>query len=127
LLTPVKPQKTTASASSPPSTSRGKAGGGSGNLIESKYFASITNKLLQHWALPESLEKNPDLRAVVVVTINKDGTIADRFFENKSGNRLFDQYVIRTIEAAAPLPPNPAAKKKRRFEVGLVFSPGGIQ
>jgi colicin import membrane protein len=127
LLTPVKSQTKTAPASSTSSKSQGNAGGGSGNLIESKYFASITNKLLQHWALPESLEQNPDLRAIVVVTINKDGTIADRFFENKSGNRLFDQFVIRTIEAAAPLPPIPVAMKKRRFEVGLVFSPGGIQ
>jgi len=129
LLAPVTPQasNTQNSTSTTNSQESSGSGGGGGNLIENKYFASITNKLLQYWALPESLENSPDLSAIVVVTINSDGTIANSFFESKSGNRLFDQFVMKTIGVAAPLPPIPAAMKKRRFEVGLVFSPGGIQ
>ncbi|MCP3888817.1 MAG: TonB C-terminal domain-containing protein [Desulfobulbaceae bacterium] len=101
--------------------------GGSSNLIESQYFASIINRLHQFWALPESLQKRPNLTAVVVITINKNGQIADNFFENKSGDRVFDQFVSRTIEAARPLPPIPPAMKKQRLEIGLVFKPGGIE
>ncbi len=103
------------------------AAGGSSTLIESQYFASIFNKLLQFWALPEYLQNDQSLLAVVVITISKDGTIANMFFENRADNRVFNQFVTKTIEAAAPLPPIPPALKKQRIELGLRFSPGSIQ
>lgn len=103
------------------------ASGGSTNLLESQYLASVFNRLHQFWAPPEYLQQNPDLTAVVVITINLDGNIADMLFESKSGDRVFDQFVNSTIEAANPMPPIPPALKKQRFEVGLRFRPGSIQ
>lgn len=103
------------------------ASGGSTNLLESQYLASVFNRLHQFWAPPEYLQQNPDLTAVVVITINLDGNIADMVFESKSGDRVFDQFVNSTIEAANPMPPIPPALKKQRFEVGLRFRPGSIQ
>jgi len=102
-------------------------GGGSNNLIESQYLASVFNRLHQYWAPPEYLQQNPDLTAVVVITINLDGNIANMLFESKSGDRVFDQFVNSTIEAANPMPPIPAALKKQSFEIGLRFRPGSIQ
>ncbi len=103
------------------------AGGSSSSLIESQYLASIRNRLDQFWALPDYLQQDPNLTAIVVITINMDGKIANMLFENKSGNRVYDQFVIKTLEAADPMPPIPAAMKKQRFEIGLVFKPGSIQ
>jgi len=103
-----------------------KSVGGSSSLIESRYQAAIYGRLQQFWSLPEYMQKNSDLVAVVVITINKNGNIADMFFENKSGERIFDQFVSKTIEAANPLPPIPPAMKKQRYEIGLIFKPGGI-
>ena len=100
--------------------------GGSSNLIEARYQAAIYGRLQQFWSLPEYMQKNPELAAVVVITINKNGKIANMFFEDKSGDRMFDQFVSKTIEAANPLPPIPPAMKKQRYEIGLIFKPGGI-
>lgn len=103
------------------------ASGGSKNLIESQYLASVFNRLHQFWAPPEYLQQDPDLTAVVIITINLDGNIANMLFESKSGDRVFDQFVNSTIEAANPMPPIPAALKKQHFEIGLRFRPGSIQ
>ncbi len=105
-----------------------KPGGSSGgsNLITNRFHANITGRLQQFWSLPEYMQKDPDLTAVVVITIRKNGEIADMFFESRSGDRVFDQFATKTIEAANPLPPIPAAMKKQRLEIGLVFTPEGI-
>ncbi|SDP09184.1 energy transducer TonB [Desulforhopalus singaporensis] len=124
--------------SSPPAVARPSGGvvrgdgtsgaaGGTSNIIESQYYASIINRLHQYWALPENIEKNNKVTATVVVTIQQNGAVADMFFESRSGDRLFDQFVTRTLETATPFPPIPPAMKKQRFEVGLVFRPGGVQ
>lgn len=105
----------------------GRRSGGGPNLIASQYNAAIMNRLLHYWALPGFMQKNPDLVATAVITIKKNGTIADLFFENKSGDRVFDQFVRKAILAADPLPPIPPAMKKQRYEIGLHFKPGSIQ
>jgi colicin import membrane protein len=117
---PAAPAGTTQSAAS-------GAAGSSSSLIEGQYYAALSNRLLQFWALPEYMQKQADLQATVVITINQNGTIADMFFENRSGDRVYDQFVRKTITEADPLPPIPPALKKQRLEIGLVFRPGGIQ
>jgi len=122
----VKTQKTTAAPLRRKKATAGKRLGGSSNLIEGQYHAAIFARLHQFWSLPEYMQKNPDLAAVVVITISKNGKIANMFFENRSGNKIFDQFVAKTIEAASPLPPIPAAMRKQRYEIGLRFKPGSI-
>jgi len=100
---------------------------GSTNLLEGQYHAAIFARLHQFWSLPEYMQKKPDLTAVVVITIRKNGQIANMFFEKKSGDRIFDQFVTKTIESASPLPPIPPAMKKQRYEIGLRFKPGSIR
>ncbi len=118
---------TTSSENTGSQSSTSSAAGGSSSLIESQYLASIRNRLDQFWAPPEYLQQDPNLTAIVVITINLDGTVANTLFESKSGNRIFDQFVIKTLEAAAPMPPIPLAMKKQRFEIGLIFKPGSIE
>jgi TonB family protein len=115
------------SAASDNQASSSASAAGSSNLLESQYLASIFNRLHQFWAPPEYLQQDPTLTAVVVITINQDGKIANMLFESKSGDRVFDQFVNKTIEAADPMPPIPPALKKKRFEIGLRFKPGSIQ
>ncbi|TKB10358.1 energy transducer TonB [Desulforhopalus sp. IMCC35007] len=104
-----------------------KVSSSSDSQIERMYYAAITNRLLQFWALPESMQKQSALMSTAVITINQNGQIANIFFENRSGDTVFDQFVRSTIEAANPMPAIPAAMKKQRVEIGLNFKPGGIQ
>jgi len=129
LLKPVKRQSSKNQATSTPATTSLASSRivGSSSLISSRYNSAIASRLLQFWSLPEFMQKNTSLNAVVVITIKKNGKIANMFFESKSGNRVFDQFVNKAIEAANPLPPIPPAMKKQRYEIGLRFRPGSIK
>lgn len=122
----IKTPTTAAARPAMKKTTAGKSIGGSSNLIQGQYHAAIFARLHQFWSLPEHLQKDTELTAVVVITITKSGQVANMFFENRSGNKIFDQFVTKTIEAASPLPAIPAAMKKQRYEIGLRFKPGSI-
>ena len=97
------------------------------SAIESQYFAAVSNKLHSYWSLPEYKVWDPDLVAVVVIQIEKSGQITKQFFEKKSSDRLFDQFVLKTLQDASPLPVIPSALQQDRIEIGFRFRPGGIQ
>ncbi len=108
-------------------TSTARNSSAQSSAVETRYHGAINNRIQQFWALPEYKVWAPSLQAIVVVTINKDGTIANQFFEKRSGDRIFDQFVQKTIQDATPLPPIPPALKHERIEIGLRFTPSGIQ
>jgi TonB family protein len=120
-------QTTSAAVSESSNRASATAVGSNTNIIENQYLAAVFNRLHQFWTPPEYLQQKPDLTTVVVITINSDGSIANTLFESRSGDRVFDQFVSKTIETAAPMPPIPPAMKKQRFEIGLRFRPGSIQ
>jgi colicin import membrane protein len=120
-------QTTSAAVSESRNRTSAAAVGSNTNIIENQYLAAVFNRLHQFWTPPEYLQQKPDLTTVVVITINSDGSIANTLFESRSGDRVFDQFVSKTIETAAPMPPIPPAMKKQRFEIGLRFRPGSIQ
>ncbi len=107
--------------------SRASAGSNSRNVIENQYFASVFSTLQPHWKLPEYKLWDAELSATVVIRIARDGSITNQFFEKKSGDKLFDQFVLKTLQDGAPLPPLPAALQKNSLELGLRFVPGSIQ
>jgi len=130
LLKPRKsapPAVISSSSSTQASSDSSTVSSSSSSQIERMYYAAITNRLLQFWALPESMQKQLNLMSTAVITINKNGDIADILMENQSGDHVFDQFVTRTIRAANPMPAIPAAMRKQRVEIGLNFKPGGIQ
>ncbi|MFH0782458.1 MAG: energy transducer TonB [Pseudomonadota bacterium] len=110
-----------------PQTSAPAVSGSSSNLLETQYQAAIASRLQQFWAIPEYLQKDPNLTAIVAITIRIDGNIASVVFESKSGDHIFDQFVSKTIESANPMPPIPPALKKQRYDIGFRFKPGSIQ
>jgi colicin import membrane protein len=94
---------------------------------EKLYQAAIFKRLQQFWALPEFKKWDPSLTAIVVITINQEGAITNQFFEKRSGDKVFDQFVEKTLRDSVPLPPIPAALRKSQYEIGLRFKPTGIQ
>lgn len=108
-------------------SSPSRSGGSSSNIIETQYQSSIGGKLMEHWALPEIKPWNPDLSAHVIIHIARNGRIMSHSFEKRSGDRVFDQFVSRTIQEATPLPPIPATMRVSQYSIGLRFKPGKIQ
>ncbi len=96
-------------------------------ILEQQYYATIMSHVQQHWQPPDVKTWNPNLLAVVSIVIASDGKIVSQNFEQPSGDKLFDQFVLKTLEASNPLPPPPAALQKQRLEIGLNFKPSGIQ
>lgn len=96
------------------------------SALENQYYASVIAKLQAYWSLPEYTSWSQELRATVVITVHKDGFIADRFVEHNSGDRVFDRFVNKALTDVGKLPPIPPALKKQRMEIGLNFTPGGI-
>lgn len=100
---------------------------GTTNALNAQYAAAVAARIQPFFQLPEIKTFDPSLVTVVVITINSNGEIADTQIEASSGDALYDQYVIKSLEAANPLPAIPPALRKQRIEVGLKFSPSGIR
>ncbi|MBU1138179.1 MAG: TonB C-terminal domain-containing protein [Proteobacteria bacterium] len=99
---------------------------GTSNALADQYHANIKAHLHRFWALPDIKPWDPDLLAVVVIVISQNGQIISHSFEKRSGDRVFDQFVSKTIQDANPLPPIPGALKKQQYTLGFNFKPGGI-
>ena len=118
----------TSSSTSPAASSQSSTGNAkSMGVLEQQYYATIMGHIQQYWRPPDIKTWEPNLQAVVSITIASDGQIVSHAFERESGDRLFDEFVLKTLEAANPLPAPPAALQKQRLEVGLKFKPSGIQ
>jgi len=100
---------------------------GAKSALITQYYGAIMNHVTQYWSLPEFKNWDPGLSATVVITISTNGRIAKQFFEKRSGDAAYDQYVRKTLQDADPLPPIPAALRQEQVEIGLVFRPGSIQ
>jgi TonB family protein len=68
------------------------------------------------------LIKNPDThaqgRAAIDVVINKDGSIAQLFLVQSSGDRQFDEMVLESIRYAAPFPAIPNHLGIEKYRLG---------
>jgi len=106
----------------------GRGGGPSSMLDEAlkKYYIAISRKVHSNWALPDTQDWDSNLEAIAVIVIKRDGTVVETFFEKKSNNIYFDQYVEKTIQAALPMPPIPSDIREDELEIGLKFRPSGL-
>lgn len=96
------------------------------SALENQYYAAIIARLSSIWSLPETKTWDPSLMATVIITVQKDGQIADSFFEVQSGDKIFDRFVTKALQDVGQLPPIPGALKLQRMEIGLHFKPSGI-
>jgi TonB family protein len=97
------------------------------DFYKNQYLAALNQKIHDHWILPELQNWDDSLEAVLVITVRKDGVVTNNFFEKKSDNIYFNQFVLKAVKDAAPLPPLPDQLKEDTFEIGLRFSPKGIE
>ena len=91
-----------------------------------QYYAAVLQKIHDNWVLPDLQNWDNSLEAVLVITIRKDGTITNNFFERKSDNIYFNQFVLKAVNDSSPLPPFPAQLDEDSLEIGLRFKPGEL-
>lgn len=92
----------------------------------SRYYLAISRRIHEHWVLPEMQKWDDSLESIFVVVIRRDGTVIRSFFEKKSANPYFNQFVEKTIQEAQPMPQFPADLKESTLELGLKFHPSGM-
>jgi len=110
-----------------PSAAAGPAGAGIVmDEAMKRYLAAVYERIQSHWYIPPLQNWEDSLEAVLVIKVNRDGTIAKTFFEKKSANLYFNQFVNKTVQESAPLPPFPRELEKKNMEMGLRFSPAGV-
>jgi colicin import membrane protein len=112
-------------------TTAGKSSGSSsGRKVQSavlkQYLSSLYKRVHSYWILPEMRTWDRHLETVVVLTLRRDGSIADMQIERKSRDPFFDQFVMKTLQNAAPMPRFPALMRDSSLEVGLRFKPGEL-
>lgn len=90
------------------------------------YYIAVSRRIHNHWVLPEMQNWDNTLEALMVLIVRNDGTIIKSYFEKRSGNIYFDQFVEKTIKEAAPLPQFPANLNKPQLDIGLRFHPSGL-
>ena len=87
--------------------SKGNALSGLNKLRDESYKSDLENHIKSHWVLPEWLREG-NYQAIIVVFISRNGSITNKTFVTQSGNKLFDEQVLSTLEKANPLPKPPS-------------------
>ena len=93
---------------------------------QKEYFAAIVTKIQSNWILPNLPGWDEALEGIVVLKVDKQGKIVKTFFEKKTDNIYFNNFVEKTIRLSEPLPPFPAEFEEKELEIGLRFRPGEI-
>lgn len=88
------------------------------------YYNTVWQRIKEGWIIPPSLlEENQGLETVIVIKVQRDGGIVERWFEKKSGSPVYDESAMRAIQKANPLPPFPEELDGDFLEIGIRFHP----
>lgn len=103
------------------------SGGGERSTAEGIYlFGAVKPHIQERWRLPDLQNWKNTLEAVAVIRVRRDGVVIRSFFEKKSDNIYFNQFVEKTLRESSPLPPFPVGLDRDELEIGLKFTPGGV-
>ncbi len=90
-----------------------KVGPGLISLVLDVYYRTISKRIQRNLILPLNIDSSVFLAAQVNFHMREDGEVYDIGIETSSGNRSFDSYCIKAVDAASPLPPPPNELRDR--------------
>lgn len=114
-------------AQQPASSARRSTGSGQvQSVVFKNYLAALYDQVQRYWVLPDMKQWDARLETIVILYIRRDGSVTKTFIEKKSKDPFFDQFVMKTIDSAQPLPRIPKLIKEEPLEIGLRFRPGEL-
>lgn len=84
----------------------GTALSGLSQLQHNSYIGQIDQHIKNNWALPQWMS-NKNFKAQVLVKFNEQGQIISRVIAKSSGNGIYDDLALDTIDKSAPFPAPP--------------------
>jgi colicin import membrane protein len=99
-----------------------KTGGGIPGTVMQIYLMEVEHLIKSNWAYPAAMERKKDLEAIVVLTVQSDGSITQTKFEKRSSSPLFDDTVMKAVERSNPLPPFPGGYNRSYDEFEINFN-----
>jgi colicin import membrane protein len=102
------------------------AGQGEQNSALARYLIHMRDRIESSWHIPFVSGAKKNLEAKVIVRIRRDGRIVDISLDKRSGNRAFDESVLRVLRAVDPLPPIPQSVDDDPLEVEMTLRPEGV-
>ncbi|MBU0674582.1 MAG: TonB C-terminal domain-containing protein [Proteobacteria bacterium] len=91
-----------------------------------RYKARLIEHIQKNWELPELHKWDETLEAVIVLEVQRNGTVISSHFEKKSKDARFNKHVTKAMEKSSPLPPFPVDLKAQKEEIVVTFFPGGL-
>jgi colicin import membrane protein len=105
----------------------GDAGGRRAELIDI-YRVEIAFQVRKNWAFADQLAgDSEDLHTRLIFKVMPNGEIKDLIFTDRSGNKHLDDSAYRAVMKSNPVDPHPKGVSKPFVEMGLHFTPKGIQ
>ncbi len=102
----------------------------SNSSAKSIYNGIFSTMIQKNWVFNENLARldknNNKINVLVMIKILENGDLGDIWIETKSGNDFLDKSALRAIKKAAPFPPLPKEFQRSSYEIGLLFSPKGL-
>ena len=93
--------------------------------VGNAYYTEIYKSVKARYTLPELIDERERmfLTATVVITVDRNGKLKQLWFQQSSGNKLFDSAIEGAIRQAAPFtpPPRELADKYATEGIGLIF------
>lgn len=91
------------------------------------YRQEVAFQVQKNWAFAEQLGGGgKKLMASIIFKVMPDGKITDIFFTDRSGNPYLDDSAYKAIVKSSPVKPHPAALQRPYVEMGLRFTPEGV-
>jgi protein TonB len=72
------------------------------------YISKMQVKLRDNWNLPVWLAKQTQLKALVVVFLDRKGFVTNAVLSRSSGDKQFDEYALKTVRISQPFGPPPS-------------------
>jgi len=92
------------------------------------YRLEIAYAIQKNWAYADQLGGDKGtLVASIVMKVLPDGRIEDIFFTDRSGNPYLDESAYKAIVKSSPVRPHPNGLNQPYIEMGLRFTPKGVQ